>query len=115
MKALADVLIKPGRDDYENPKHRKKRNIADAETAAASTNKTTQSANVLEANVFQYKLDVEEWKDNDKSFPIAEIPLLLCVYPTICRKLEGYDDPKDAWGFLKGQYKMPNACALAIV
>ena len=28
--------------------------------------------------------------------------------------MEGYDASKDAWEYLKGQYKMPNARALDI-
>ena len=64
----------------EIPKAKKKRNIADAKIASsgasAFSNESIQSVHVHEANVVGYKLDVEEWKDNNnKKLRIAFILL----------------------------------------
>ena len=75
-EGTVDVLTKPDRDDYRVPKAKKKRDTADAEIASsgasASTNETAQSVDLLRASVVQHKLDVEEWRDNDKKVRIAQ-------------------------------------------
>lgn len=46
-EGTADILAKPDRDNYGIPKAKKKRNIAHADIASASTDEIAQSANVL--------------------------------------------------------------------
>ena len=65
-------------------------------------------ANTLETNIIHFKLDVDEWKDNEKKVRLALILLPKWVDPAIRGKVQEYENPKEAWEYLKGQYKMTN-------
>ena len=107
-----EVLAKPEREDYQIPKSKKKRLTADAEIAAAGG--VPIDTNTLETNIIHFKLDVDEWKENDRKVRRALTLLPQWVDPAIRGKLQEYKDPKDAWEYLRGQYKMTNARALDI-
>ena len=113
------ILTKPERADYHIPTQKKKRMTADAEIVASDSSSsqapTTPAAlNTLETNITLYKLDSEEWKDNDKKVRHAQTLLPQWVDPAIRGNLEEHENPMDAWEYLKGQYKMTNARALDI-
>ena len=59
-----EVLPKLDRDDYQILKAKKKCITADAQIASAGG--IPLDTNVLETNIIYFKLDVEEWKDNNK-------------------------------------------------
>ena len=80
-----DILPKPDRDDYQIPKAKKKRMSADAQIAAAGG--VALDANTLETNIIHYKLDLEEWKGNDKKVREAQKLLPNWVVPSIRGKV----------------------------
>ena len=69
-----EILAKPDREDYQIPKPKKKRMNADAQIAASGgvTLDATLDANTFETNIIHYKLDVDEWKENDKKVRLAQ-------------------------------------------
>ena len=52
--------------------------------------------------MIQYKLDAEEQKENDKKVRNVKTLLPKWVGPAIRGKLEEFNDPKDAWEYLRG-------------
>lgn len=60
-----EILAKPDRDDYQIPKTKKKRQSADSAIVAAGNSGVPLDTNTLETNIIHYKLDLEEWKEND--------------------------------------------------
>ena len=85
---------------------------ADAEIASAGG--VALDANALETNIIHFKLDVEEWKDNEKKVREAITLLPKRVDPSIRGKVQEFQDPKAAWDYLEQQYRMTNARALDI-
>lgn len=65
-----EILAKPDREEYQIPESKKKRMNADAQIAASEG--VTLDANTLETNIIHYKLDVDEWKENDKKVRLAQ-------------------------------------------
>ena len=76
-----------------------------ADNQIAASGGVPLDANTIETNTIHYKLDLEEWKENDKKVRNAKTLLPKWVDPAIPGNLEEY---------LKGQYKMTNARALDI-
>ena len=63
--------------------------------AAASS--VALDAITLETNSIHFKLDVDEWKDNDKKVRLALTLLPKWVDPAIRGKVQEYENPKEAW------------------
>ena len=100
------VVEKPNRADYGIP-FRHKREVG-APWAPATAPHCT------ETNIVLYKLDMDEWRENDKRVGSAQLLLHHWVDPSIRRNLEKYGDPQQAWDYLKATYKIPNGRALHI-
>ena len=61
-----EVFAKPECEYYPIPKTKKKRQSADAQTGAVGAGGVPLDTNTLETKIIHYKLDLEEWKENDK-------------------------------------------------
>lgn len=91
-----EIFAKLQRDDYQIPKAKKKRQSVDATIVAAGNGGVPLDTNTLETNIIHYKLDVEEWKENDKKVRLARAFLPKWVDPSIRGKIQEFDYPKAA-------------------
>ena len=85
------------------------RSSTDKEVAAQSDGDRETRARLQE-----YQFDLEDWRDNEKRVRLALALLSVSVHPTILNSLQEYDSPKEAWDWLKAQYKMSDKRALKI-
>jgi len=105
-----DILAKPDRNKYLPSSSRKRRN-ADAEIAAQSNE---YDADDIQMRIAEYKLDCEEYKENEKKVRTARTLLAAWVDPSIRGSLQEQKTPKEAFDFIHQQYRMTNARALEI-
>ena len=109
------ILTKPNRDTYL--KSKTKRTGADAALVAAASDSPSQEKSTSEdytLKVAEYKLDLDEYRDNDQKARLAHSLLTFWVDPAIRGNLQTHETPKKAWDWLEGQYKMNNTRALDI-
>lgn len=96
------VLEKPDKDTYLHP------------SGAVTTRKKSDEFDFAAA-VAEYRIDLDEYKDNAKLVREALSLLARWVDPAIRGTIIAFVTPKEAWDFLKDQYKMTDRRALDLL
>lgn len=94
------ILKKPVKQEYLSPGG-----------TGPATRKNTDDFD-FSAAVAEYRLDLDEYKDNEKLVREAHSLLAAWVDPAIRGNAMACTDPKSAWDFIKSQYKMTDKRAL---
>ncbi|KAK7729318.1 hypothetical protein SLS63_006191 [Diaporthe eres] len=103
------ILMKPDRTDYFLPVTR-----TSARQKKKSDDEDTPTASDQTARIAEYRLDLDEYRENEQKVRLAMSLIIHWVDASIRGKLQKAQTPTEVWSTLEQQYKMQAARSLHI-
>ncbi|EPE29662.1 hypothetical protein GLAREA_00822 [Glarea lozoyensis ATCC 20868] len=100
-----EILAKPNRSDYFESTVRTSDRLKSKEPAVEKPS-DQQTPSDQSARIAEYRLDLDEYEDNERRARLAMMLIIYWTDPSIRGTLLQYDTPAAIWKVVKDQYQM---------